>query len=264
MSSDAPPLPPGPAPDLESASEASSAPLPLTEPSADDQPDLEDGAPAPAPGSADEENEEGGQADDDEEGEVESSSGVAAAPEAKGVHKGADGWQAVWSADANAYYFWNQEKNLTTWENPLTTASTSTSLATPSTSASAADPRGQVDYGGIDPELAYLDPSLSRSSTTGSAAPSFQARFNSRTGRFQGDPSMNPDRISEYSRGERQQEVFYNTQAWQASLEGKGIKRAGEEAEGGKRKKVTAKDVERFKAKKLDKKKRSQGWLYEK
>ena len=77
----------------------------------------------------------------------------------------------------------------------------------------------------------------------------------------QGDPTMNPDRISEYSRGERQQEVFYNTQAWQASLEGKGaprlcvfgrcsadslgsgIKRAGEEAEGGKRKKVTAKDV---------------------
>lgn len=33
---------------------------------------------------------------------------------------------------------------------------------------------------------------------------------------------MTPDRISEFSRGERQQEVFYNTQAWQSSLGGKG------------------------------------------
>ncbi|KAL8287336.1 hypothetical protein RQP46_003788 [Phenoliferia psychrophenolica] len=228
-------------------------------------PDPSDLAPPPKhdeapPTAADgEEGEDAGEGEEEkEEGEEEG--------EATGVHKGADGWQAVWSAEANAYYFWNQQKNLTTWENPLATptASTSATPAQAGAAADGADPRTQVDYGGIDPELAYLDPNLARSSTTSSAAPSFQARFNSRTGRFQGDPTMNPDRISEYSRGERQQEVFYNTQAWQASLEGKGIKRAGEEAEGGKRKRVTAKDVERFKAKKLDKKKRSQGWLYEK
>lgn len=61
---------------------------------------------------------------------------------------------------------------------------------------------------------------------------------------------MNPDRISEYSRGNRQQEAFYDTTAWQESLGGKGIKRSGEEIEEGeggeeiaRKKRPSAKEV---------------------
>lgn len=70
-----------------------------------------------------------------------------------------------------------------TWENPLTDSTDDPAVSTSSSAPGSS--RELVDYGGIDPELAYLDPSLSRSSTSGSAAPAFQARFNSRTGRFQ-------------------------------------------------------------------------------
>lgn len=61
---------------------------------------------------------------------------------------------------------------------------------------------------------------------------------------------MNPDRISEYSRGNRQQEAFYDTKSWQESLGGKGIKRSGEEIEEGeggeeviRKKRPSAKEV---------------------
>jgi hypothetical protein len=189
-----------------------------------------------AGGTAEEGGEEGTE-DAAEEGDA-----AAPAEAEKTTHKGKDDWTAVWSAEANAYYFWNAKSNETTWENPLLAPAASTStLPTP---APATDPSGRaiISYDGIDPELAYLDPSYSRANS--SAAPSFQARFNSRTGRFQGDPTMNPDRISEFSRGERQQNAFYDTASWQTSLEGKGLKRSGEEAEGGTRKKKpTAKEV---------------------
>lgn len=37
---------------------------------------------------------------------------------------------------------------------------------------------------------------------------------------------MTPDRISEFKRGERQQEVFYDTNSWTESLGGKGLRAA--------------------------------------
>lgn len=130
-----------------------------------------------------------------------------------------------------------------TWENPLVGAaepSTSASLPPEPSTSSSADV-----YGGIDPDLAYLDPSLSRSTTSISATPAFQARFNARTGRFQGDPTMNPDRISEFKRGERQQGAYYDVDGWNESLAGRGIRGADEDERGGKKRKVTAKDVVR-------------------
>lgn len=83
-----------------------------------------------------------------------------------------------------AYYFYNTVTNEVTWQNPLE----SEGNAEGSTSAAAAAPQEDQgpDLGGIDPELAFLDPTLSRQMTSGGGAtPAFQARFNSRTGRFQ-------------------------------------------------------------------------------
>lgn len=147
---------------------------------------------------------------------------------------------------ANQYYFHNSATNTTTWENPREGPSSAAPQIPTVPIDSTAITNNVGQYGGIDPDLAYLDPSLRQSST--SSAPSYQARFNSRTGRFQGDPSMTPDRISEFKRGERQQEAFYDTASWQESLGGKGLKRSGiGEADGtGKPKKLTAKELVRM------------------
>lgn len=67
---------------------------------------------------------------------------------------------------------------------------------------------------------------------------------------------MTPDRISDYQRGTRQQEVFYDTGAWTESLQGQGLKRSGESNDGASRKKkASAAEVAAFKAKKEMKKK---------
>lgn len=126
------------------------------------------------------------------------------------------------STSSNAYYFWNSKSNETTWENPFSAA------AAPTTTAQPPLPTEDDRFDGIDPDLAYLDPKYSTATSSASAsyAPTFQARFNSRTGRFQGDPTINPDRVSEFKRGERQQEAFYDTNSWTESLGGKGLRAA--------------------------------------
>lgn len=83
---------------------------------------------------------------------------------------------------------------------------------------------------------------------------------------------MNPDRISEFQRGQRQQEAFYDgasamgselperngaerltpcsrcsVQGWEQSLAGKGLKRGAEDESTGERKRPSAKQIEKFK-----------------
>lgn len=65
---------------------------------------------------------------------------------------------------------------------------------------------------------------------------------------------MNPDRISDYSRANRQQEVFYDPNAWQASLDGKGLQRNTGDSQ--KKRKPSTKEVEDFKARKETKKRK--------
>lgn len=59
---------------------------------------------------------------------------------------------------------------------------------------------------------------------------------------------MNPDRISDFSRSNRQQEVFYDPNAWQASLEGKGLQRNIGDTQ--RKRKPSSAEVEGFKEKK--------------
>ncbi|GAA5907600.1 hypothetical protein JCM8208_000014 [Rhodotorula glutinis] len=166
-----------------------------------------------------------------------------------------DAWQAVFSQDANAWYFWNAATGETTWTNPRD-APPSTTAAAPSTSAStsagpssaspapapaassttdtpAADPSSALPD--IDPDLAWLDPALAArqaQASGGSGASAHLAqkgRFHARTGRFMADPSVNPDRVSQFQRGHRQQEAYYDVQGWEQQLAGRGLKRAGGE-----------------------------------
>lgn len=143
-------------------------------------------------------------------------------------------WTAIYSPEHGAYYFWNSKTQKTSWENPLEAP---IAPPLPPTAGPSLD-----RYEGIDPDLAYLDPSYISNSVNDGTNFSTSARFNSRTGRFQGDPSMNPDRISDYNRSERQQEAFYDTKSWSESLGGRGLGK-GYDEDGKLKKKPSAKQV---------------------
>ncbi|KAJ7856617.1 hypothetical protein B0H13DRAFT_2237810 [Mycena leptocephala] len=179
-------------------------------------------------------------------------------------------WQAIFSPQFNAYYFYNSETQETTWTNPLQPQSqlqTETSTAAPGTADTSSIPRyaalqSAAIAQGIDPALAYLDPSLAAS--TSSADPSgfpqsFQAKFNARTGQFAAMDSRSPAHLSEYERAKRMSEVFFDVAAWEQDL----AQQHAAEAEGGekKRKRPSKKDLERFKQQKKLKKIAKTAWL---
>lgn len=151
------------------------------------------------------------------------------------------------SRRANAWYFWSAsllsiailpqadsarladaETGETTWSNPRDAPAASTSSAAASTSTAPADPSAPsastpADPASaapsdpnalpeIDPDLAWLDPAAAARSRPGGGGASVTqtARFNARTGRFQADPALTPDRIGEFQRGQRQQEAYYD------------------------------------------------------
>lgn len=158
------------------------------------------------------------------------------------------------------YYFWNSKTNTTTWENPLAKGGDEAE-ARESSAAREHEEEQEEGLPEINPDLAYLDPTLARQRSGAAGVPAFTAQFNRRTGRFTGSDAahLTPDRISDFSRGERQQQAFYDVDSWRAQLEGRARKETGE---GGKPEKVTKKDLERFKAQKeARKKRRLDAWL---
>ncbi|KAJ7628372.1 hypothetical protein FB45DRAFT_794227 [Roridomyces roridus] len=186
-------------------------------------------------------------------------------------------WQAIFSPQFNAYYFYNSETQETTWVNPLQPPESAAGAATTSEASTSQTPGTQPDPSvphytalqnaalaqGIDPHLAYLDPSLaastSSSSVDPSGLPSFQAKFNARTGQFAAMDSRSPAHLSEYERMKRMSEVFFDMAAWEQNLE----QERAAEAEGGekKRKRPSKKDLERFKQQKKLKKIAKTAWL---
>ena len=142
----------------------------------------------------------------------------------------------------NAYYFWNKKTNLTSWENPFEKASSASetrpipeiaiqagstaerpenpSISIPissrspshipnSTTIGAITPEPtKEDYGGIDPDLAYLDPGLLARRPGAAGGNIYTARFNARSGRFEGDPNRTPDHVSDVSRAKRQNNFY--------------------------------------------------------
>ena len=91
---------------------------------------------------------------------------------------------------------------------------------------------------GIDPSLAFLDPSLAAGP---SAAPAnaYTARFNARTGAFARVDARDPSHLSEYERMRRMNDVFFDMNEWEAELE----QQKAQENESKKRKKPTKKDL---------------------
>ncbi|KAF7973066.1 hypothetical protein HWV62_16248 [Athelia sp. TMB] len=176
-------------------------------------------------------------------------------------------WQAIFSPQHGAYYFFNTNTKETTWVNPLQPeASTSSIPPTPSaepssstsTAASESTPVASKQSlastahhlalqeaalaAGIDPALAYLDPSLV---SKGPAGPNFYtAKFNARTGAFTAVDARDPGHLSEFERAKRMSEFYFDVGAWEKDVEER--KRAEREAEEngtGKRKRPTKTDL---------------------
>lgn len=165
-------------------------------------------------------------------------------------------WQAIFSPQFNAYYFYNAETQQTTWENPLAQTTSTSPPSTepdPSSTPSTTNPYSALHaaalQAGIDPSLAHLDPSL-LSSLPGAPGPgptSFTAKFNARTGQFTRPDARDPTHLSEHARATRMSEFYFDVKAWEEELARRGGALMGEEGEGGaegrKRKRPSKKDL---------------------
>ncbi|TFL07428.1 hypothetical protein BDV98DRAFT_23511 [Pterulicium gracile] len=169
-------------------------------------------------------------------------------------------WQAIWSPQHNAYYFYNSGTQETTWINPLqppseeAEASSSKAqdveqVAGPSQAAASSSnftPQSALYAAalaqGIDPSLAHLDPTLAALSGQPSSL-SFTAKFNARTGAFARPDSRDPSHLSEFERAKRMSEFYFDVNAWQQDLE---KTEAAEAEEGKKRKRPTKSDLVRL------------------
>ena len=166
-------------------------------------------------------------------------------------------WQAVFSPSHNAYYFYNSVTHETTWTNPLQSAAdagpsgSTDEPSDPAGASSSSTPGAAYDIyaaaaaQGIDPALAHLDPSLaaSSSSSAGSGAFAYTAKFNARTGAFTRPDGRDPTHLSEYERAKRMSEFYFDVGAWERDVEQRKLEEAQEEADGKKRKRPTKKDL---------------------
>ncbi|KAK9900526.1 hypothetical protein P389DRAFT_192790 [Cystobasidium minutum MCA 4210] len=126
-----------------------------------------------------------------------------------------------------------------------------------------------ADFGGIDPDLAYLDPSLASRAKGAGGAGAYAARFNARTGKFEADPTKNPDRVSDVQRAKRQNQLYFDYDGWQATLaqqqEQNALKRANgdiDSDEANKKHRPSKKEMEAIRMRNKEKKEKKQkGWL---
>lgn len=205
---------------------------------------------------------EGTPAEEEHEKSSDSSDSGANSPaEGEGGESQAQLWQAIFAPQYNTYYFYNTQTGETTWTNPLQPSDTTT-MAAPSTeppatsdsatpepdhpSSSSASQYNALEAAalaqGIDPSLAYLDPSLvtATTSASGGPVPAFQAKFNARTGAFARPDARTPGHLSEFERMKRMSEFYFDVNAWEQDL----AQERGEEEEAGKkRKRPTKKDL---------------------
>lgn len=97
---------------------------------------------------------------------------------------------------------------------------------------------------GIDPSLAYLDPSLAGQAAPGGAY-NYSARFNAHTGTFTRPDGRDPTHLSEYERMKRMSSVYFNMEEWEQDVAQRKQQEDEDAANGKKRKRPTKKDLVR-------------------
>ncbi len=103
--------------------------------------------------------------------ETSSSSAPIATPASNALVQG--DWQAIWAPQHNMYYFYNMRTNETTWTNPWLARKP----LGPRSLLLVTMPKLQRVAQGIDPALAFLDPSLAAGPSNPGAF-TYAAKFN--------------------------------------------------------------------------------------
>ncbi|KAJ5323296.1 hypothetical protein N7476_001896 [Penicillium atrosanguineum] len=177
-----------------------------------------------------------------------------------------DGWEPVWDANSNAFYFYNRFTQVSQWDNPRVATETA-----PGVEASAPEepPKKAPTLGGYNPAIhGDYDPTApyaqqyeeQTEDVTGPALDSTAAyaatgTFNRFTGRWQAD-SINPENHNDENKSRRQMNAFFDVDAAANVHDGRSL-RAERSA-----KKLSKKELKMFKEKRREKKEeKRRAWL---
>ncbi|BCS28801.1 WW domain-containing protein [Aspergillus puulaauensis] len=189
-----------------------------------------------------------------------------------------DGWEPVWDANAQAYYFYNRYTQVSQWENPrVPTAAPASASApapaippAPGTEDSKSTEKDPAPLGGYNPAIhgdydptapyaqQYEQQEEEGQAGLGTANPgSYEAvgAFNRFTGRWQGE-SQNPENHNDENKSRRQMYAYFDVDAAANSHDGRSL-RAERSA-----KKLSKQELKMFKEKRREKKEeKRRAWL---
>ncbi|KAL4817801.1 hypothetical protein BDW67DRAFT_159162, partial [Aspergillus spinulosporus] len=186
-----------------------------------------------------------------------------------------DGWEPVWDANAQAYYFYNRYTGVSQWENPrVPNAAVATAAAPPAagTEKPALAEKVSAPLGGYNPAIhgdydptapyaqqyerqeegIHVGPGLGMVNT---AAYEAVGSFNRFTGRWQA-ASLNPEYHNDENKSRRQMNAYFDVDAAANAHDGRSL-RAERSA-----KKLSKKELKMFKDKRREKKEeKRRAWL---
>lgn len=178
-----------------------------------------------------------------------------------------DGWEPVWDANANAFYFYNRFTGVSQWDNPRvpTTAAPGTEESAteepPKKKAPVLGGYNPAIHGDYDPTAPYAQ--LHEEQTEDVSGPALDpttayaatGTFNRFTGRWQAE-SINPENHNDENKSRRQMNAFFDVDAAANAHDGRSL-RAERSA-----KKLSKKELKMFKEKRREKKEeKRRAWL---
>lgn len=166
-----------------------------------------------------------------------------------------DGWDAMWDATRQAWYFYNRFTGLSQWDNPRVQTTTASGEPSSSTAAAATISQPSSVAGGYNPAIhgswdpnapyaqAYKQADAADDDTAaaqyaaaaaatggvgemgleGADAYAQAAAFNSRTGRFQA-ADLNPEHFSDAAKSNRQMNAYFDVDRAANSHDGRSLK----------------------------------------
>lgn len=178
-----------------------------------------------------------------------------------------DGWEPVWDANAQSYYFYNRFTQASQWENPRVpqaqapgTGANNTSDEPPKKKPAVIGGYNPAIHGDYDPTAAYAQnhenpEEQDRSAVDPAAAYEAVGKFNRFTGRWQA-ASINPDNHNDENKSGRQMNAYFDVDAAANSHDGRSLRAERSQ------KRLSKKEVKAFKDKRREKKEeKRRAWL---
>lgn len=184
---------------------------------------------------------------------------------------GDDGWEPVWDATAQAYYFYNRFTGVSQWENPRVPdapiASAPALAPVPLSDAAEGVKATSPVVGGYNPAIhgdydptapyaqQYEEPTLGGAAADPSSSYEAVGAFNRFTGRWQ-PATLTPENYNDENKSRRQLNAFFDVDAAANAHDGRSL-RAERSA-----RKLTKKELKMFKEKRREKKEeKRRAWL---